>query len=201
MSEKRIEGVVAAVLAGGSGSRIGGAKATAQLDGRALISYPLEAALGAVEQVVVVAKSGVALPEDLGFGVEMWTEPDEPRHPVIGVVEALRRAEGRAVLIIACDLPLLTSETVALVASADAEGSVAVLASAAGRPQPLLARYEPAALAPLEEFDTDGPMTEQVMALMPTLVDVPPEVSFNVNDLEQLKEVSRRLRSSSEQAE
>ena len=50
-------------------------------------------------------------------------------------------------------------------------------------------------------FDTDGPMTEQVMALMPTLIDVPAEASFNVNDLEQLKEVSRRLRSSSEQAE
>jgi len=201
VSEKRIEGVVGAVLAGGSGSRIGGAKATAQLDGRALISYPLEAALGALAQVVVVAKADAELPDELGRGVELWTEPDEPRHPVVGVIEALRRAEGRAVLIIACDLPLLTSEVVALIAGADAEGSAAVLASAAGRPQPLLARYEPAALALLEKFDTDGPMTEQVMALMPTLVEVPAEASFNVNDLEQLKEVSRRLRSSSEQAE
>jgi molybdopterin-guanine dinucleotide biosynthesis protein A len=200
VSEKAKSDVIGVVLAGGSGSRIGGAKATAQLDGQALISYPLAAALGALGSVAVVAKDGVELPQ-LDQRVELWIEPDEPRHPVIGVIEALRRAEGRAVLIIACDLPLLTSETVALVASADAEGSVAVLASAAGRPQPLLARYEPAALAPLEEFDTDGPMTEQVMALMPTLVDVPPEASFNVNDLEQLKEVSRRLRSSSEQAE
>ena len=201
MSENREENAIAAVLAGGSGSRIGGAKATAQLDGRALISYPIEAALGALSQVVVVAKGDAELPDELGRGVELWTEPDEPRHPVIGVIEALRRAEGRAVVVIACDLPLLTSETVALVASADAEGSVAVLASAAGRPQPLLARYEPAALELLLGFDTDGPMTEQVMALMPALVDVPAEASFNVNDLEQLKEVSRRLRSSSEQAE
>ena len=200
MSEKRIEGVVAAVLAGGSGSRIGGAKATAQLDGQALISYPLAAALGALSSVAVVAKDGVELPQ-LDQRVELWIEPDEPRHPVVGVIEALRRAEGRAVLIIACDLPLLTSDVVALIASADAEGSVAVLASAAGRPQPLLARYEPAALELLLGFDTDGPMTEQVMALLPTLVEVPAEASFNVNDLEQLKEVSRRLRSSSEQAE
>jgi molybdopterin-guanine dinucleotide biosynthesis protein A len=195
------DGVVAAVLAGGSGSRIGGAKATAQLGGRALISYPLEAALGALEQVAVVAKADAELPDDLGSRVALWTEPDQPRHPVVGVIEALQRAEGRAVLIIACDLPLLTSETVALLATARAEGSVAVLASAAGRPQPLLARYEPAALEALLAFDTDGPMTEQVMTLMPALVDVPAEASFNVNDLEQLKEVSRRLRSSSEQAE
>jgi len=192
--------VIAAVLAGGSGSRIGGAKATAELGGQALISYPLAAALDALGSVVVVAKSDVELPQ-LDQRVELWIEPDEPRHPVVGVIEALRRARGRAVLAIACDLPLLTSETVALIAGADAEGSVAVLASAAGRPQPLLARYEPAALELLLGFDTDGPMTEQVMALMPTLVDVPAEASFNVNDLEQLKEVSRRLRSSSEQAE
>ena len=200
MSEKAKSDVIGVVLAGGSGSRIGGAKATAQLDGQALISYPLAAALGALSSVAVVAKDGVELPQ-LDQRVELWIEPDEPRHPVVGVIEALRRAEGRAVLAIACDLPLLTSEVVALIASADAEGSVAVLASAAGRPQPLLARYEPAALALLEKFDTDGPMTEQVMALMPTLVEVPAEASFNVNDLEQLKEVSRRLRSSSEQAE
>ncbi len=200
MSEKAKSDVIGVVLAGGSGSRIGGAKATAQLDGQALISYPLAAALGALSSVAVVAKDGVELPQ-LDQRVELWIEPDEPRHPVIGVIEALRRAEGRAVLIIACDLPLLTSEVVALIASADAEGSVAVLASAAGRPQPLLARYQPAALALLEKFDTDGAMTEQVMALLPTLVEVPAEASFNVNDLEQLKEVSRRLRSSSEQAE
>ncbi len=200
MSEKAKSDVIGAVLAGGSGSRIGGAKATAQLDGQALITYPLTAALGALGSVAVVAKDDVELPQ-LDQRVELWIEPDEPRHPVVGVIEALRRAEGRAVLIIACDLPLLTREVVALIASADAEGSVAVLASAAGRPQPLLARYEPAALALLEKFDTDGPMTEQVMALLPTLVEVPAEASFNVNDLEQLKEVSRRLRSSSEQAE
>ena len=200
MSEKAKSDVIGAVLAGGSGSRIGGAKATAQLDGQALISYPLAAALGALGSVAVVAKDDVELPQ-LDQRVELWIEPDEPRHPVIGVIEALRRAEGRAVVVIACDLPLLTSEVVALIAGADAEGSVALLASAAGRPQPLLARYEPGALELLLDFDTDGPMTEQVMALMPTLVDVPAEASFNVNDLEQLKEVSRRLRSSSEQAE
>jgi len=200
VDEKLTKGVLAAVLAGGSGERIGGAKATVQLDGRPLITYPLEAALGALGAVAVVAKDGVELPQ-LDQRAELWIEPDEPRHPAVGVIEALRRARGSAVVVIACDLPLLTSEVVGLLATADAEGSVAVLASAAGRPQPLLARYEPTALEALLEFDFDAPMTEQVMALMPTLVDVPPEASFNVNDLQQLEEVSRRLRSSSEQAE
>jgi molybdopterin-guanine dinucleotide biosynthesis protein A len=200
VDEKLTKGVLAAVLAGGSASRMGGAKATVQLDGRPLITYPLEAALDALGAVAVVAKDDVELPP-LDQRAELWIEPDEPRHPAVGVIEALRRARGSAVVVIACDLPLLTSEVVGLLATAGAEGSVAVLASAAGRPQPLLARYEPTALEALLEFDFDAPMTEQVMALMPTLVDVPPEASFNVNDLQQLEEVSRRLRSSSEQAE
>jgi molybdopterin-guanine dinucleotide biosynthesis protein A len=200
VDEKLTKGVLAAVRAGGSASRMGGAKATVQLDGRPLITYPLEAALDALGAVAVVAKDDVELPP-LDQRAELWIEPDEPRHPAVGVIEALRRARGSAVVVIACDLPLLTSEVVGLLANADAEGSVAVLASAAGRPQPLLARYEPTALEALLEFDFDAPMTEQVMALMPTLVDVPPEASFNVNDLQQLEEVSRRLRSSSEQAE
>jgi molybdopterin-guanine dinucleotide biosynthesis protein A len=200
VDEKLTKGVLAAVLAGGSASRMGGAKATVQLDGRPLITYPLEAALDALGAVAVVAKDDVELPP-LDQRAELWIEPDEPRHPAVGVIEALRRARGSAVVVIACDLPLLTSEVVGLLANADAEGSVAVLASAAGRPQPLLARYEPTALEALLEFDFDAPMTEQVMALMPTLIDVPPEASFNVNDLQQLEEVSRRLRSSSEQAE
>ena len=45
-----------AVLAGGRGERIGGAKPTRALAGRALIDYPLSAAREARLETVVVAK-------------------------------------------------------------------------------------------------------------------------------------------------
>ncbi|MBK5220825.1 MAG: NTP transferase domain-containing protein, partial [Thermoleophilia bacterium] len=46
--------VLGAVLAGGSGSRIGGAKATVELAGRPLIAYPLAALEAAGVEAVVV---------------------------------------------------------------------------------------------------------------------------------------------------
>ncbi len=200
MADRTESGAIAAVLAGGSGSRIGGSKPTMQLNGRPLISYPLAAALEAVERVAVVTKHDVELPQ-LDPRVELWEEPQQPRHPVVGVIEALRRANGAAVVVIACDLPLLRAEVVALLASCDADGRPAVVAVADGRPQPLLARYQPQALELLKQFDTDSPLTEQLAVLEPTLIEVPAEVSFNVNDLQQLEAVSRRLRSSSGLAE
>jgi len=89
------------VLAGGRGRRLGGAKPTAELGGRPLIAWPLAAAREAGLEAVVVAKAATPLPSDLD--VPVWTEPDEPVHPLAGLVHALERADGRAVVAVACD--------------------------------------------------------------------------------------------------
>jgi len=121
-----------AVLAGGRGSRLGGSKPTALLGGRPLIAYPLAAAHAAGLDAVVVSKSDTPLPP---LEIEIWIEPDLPRHPLAGIVFALERA-GRDVLALAADLPFVTPE--ALLAL-DAEGG----------PEPLFARYSPRRLAEL----------------------------------------------------
>jgi molybdopterin-guanine dinucleotide biosynthesis protein A len=54
-----------AVLAGGRGRRIGGAKPTADLAGRPLISYPLAALAAAGIEAFVVAKPDTELPSSL----------------------------------------------------------------------------------------------------------------------------------------
>ena len=120
---------------------MGGSKATADLRGRPLVAWPLEALRAVLDDVVVVAKRSTALPP---LDVPVWVEPDEPRHPRAGIVHALERADGRAVLACAVDLPLVTPLLVRTIAHA--EGTVAVVPRAGGRLQPLLARYEPAAL-------------------------------------------------------
>ena len=79
------------VLAGGLGRRIGGEKAVVELRGTPLLLYPLRALQAVLAEVVVVAKRGSALPPLPG--VPIWLEPDEPRHPLAGIVHALR---GRA---------------------------------------------------------------------------------------------------------
>lgn len=168
------------VLAGGAGRRLGGPKATALLGGRPLLAYPL-AALGAVlGDVVVVAKADTVLP-DLGE-VSVWIEPDEPRHPLAGIVHALRRAAGREVVVCAGDMPQVTPALVRRLIVGDADGAPAVVfGHPDGALEPLFARYAPGALDPLARTGT-GPLRAAVAALGPVVLPVDdPALFANVN--------------------
>jgi molybdenum cofactor guanylyltransferase len=125
--------VTVAVLAGGHGSRIGGDKALVELAGRPLIEYSLAAAHTAGLEAVVVAKRQTRLP---ALDVRVLIEPDEPTHPLAGIVTALEYFE--AVIAVPCDMPLLSGPDLsALVAG---RGDVVVLASS--EPFPALYRVE-----------------------------------------------------------
>ena len=110
--------MVGAVLAGGSGSRLAGAKPTALLAGRPLIAFPLAALAELCDPVAVICKRGTELPE-LEAGVERWEEPDEPRHPITGIIHALERAEAPVVVLASDRLqdPSLAPKTAACLQS------------------------------------------------------------------------------------
>jgi molybdenum cofactor guanylyltransferase len=174
---------IGAILAGGAGRRIGGAKAMVRLQGRPLISYPL-AALGQVlSEVVIVAKPSTELPSLPGTTV--WVEPESPAHPLLGIVHALSLAEGRAVLTCASDLPFVTPETIYQLATADPRGAAAVIACVGDQPQPLLGCYQPVALE-LASPPGGRPLRELVAEIGARTIDVPPQELFNVNYPEDL---------------
>ena len=104
--------VVGAVLAGGAGTRLGGAKPGALLAGRPLAVLPGRGAAGGARRRSRSSPRTTRSCRPSGTGVLVWREPAEPRHPLAGVVEALRRAEGRAVVVLACDLPFVTADLV-----------------------------------------------------------------------------------------
>ncbi|WP_205698971.1 molybdenum cofactor guanylyltransferase [Conexibacter sp. SYSU D00693] len=180
-----------AVLAGGAGRRIGGDKAVVELHGRPLLHYALDVLSAVVDDVVVVAKRATRLPPVAGRA-DVWVEPDEPRHPLCGVVHAIKLARGRPVLLVAGDLPLLDQATLRALLRADAGGrAAAVVAQADGRLQPLCALYRPRALAGLEGFDATTRTQEVVAALDPVVVDLPDgRVLHNVNAPEDLLHAS-----------
>ncbi len=190
------------MLAGGAGRRLGGAKACVALAGRPLLAWPLAALSGALTRVAVVGKADSELPS-LPADVERWDEPTLPRHPIVGIIEALRRAAGAAVIVCAVDLPLVDAALIGRLAVADAGGAPAVIATAldpAGataasrpRPQPLLARYERAALPLLVAAPADAPLTATVLALAPALLEVPAAALLNVNDERDLRAAERLL--------
>jgi molybdopterin-guanine dinucleotide biosynthesis protein A len=189
--------VIGAVLAGGQGTRIGEPKATLALGGRLLLEHPLGAFAHAGIEAVVVAKPSTSLPP---LPVEVWREPNEPSHPLRGIVTALEHAGGRAVLVCGCDLPFVSP---GLLSSLATTGGRVVVPSAGGRLHPLLARYQPEVLEPLRRaLDELRPLQETVAALEPTLIGEeelhelgdPDLLLFNVNepaDLERAEEVLR----------
>jgi molybdopterin-guanine dinucleotide biosynthesis protein A len=195
---------IGVVLAGGHGRRLGGTKATVELCGRPLISYPLAALAEVLDEVVVVAKEATELPSLAGTTV--WIEREPRQHPVIGLLEALALAGGRSVVVCALDLPLVTPELIRRLVSTPFGSGPAVVASRGDVIQPLLGRYGADAVEPLRSAGLGVPLREAVMALEPRLLEVADsELLLNVNDAGDLERaraaLSRRSRTSSASAE
>jgi molybdenum cofactor guanylyltransferase len=185
---------IGVVLAGGSGRRIGGSKATVQLHGTPLIAYPLEAVREALGDVAIVAKTDTELPSLPG--VTVWIEPDTPRHPLVGIMQALALAERRPVLVCAADLPFVTVDLIRELAGIDPGRAPAVLAAWDGDAQPLLGCYQPLALALLQqgEFGPDTSLRERIASIEPLLFEVDdPELLFNVNTPDDLLQAAAML--------
>jgi molybdopterin-guanine dinucleotide biosynthesis protein A len=145
-----------AVLAGGRGSRLGGAKATAEAGGRPLLAWALDALREAVEEVVVIAKPSTPLPP-----CDAPVHRDEPEdfHPRHGIVSALRRAEGRPVVVVPCDMPLVPPALLQVLLDVVQDGAAAAMPRSEGRVHPLCAAYAGSALGDLEAADHDEPLT------------------------------------------
>ncbi|HKZ14043.1 MAG TPA: molybdenum cofactor guanylyltransferase [Solirubrobacterales bacterium] len=198
------------VLAGGRGSRLGGAKATADLAGKPLIAYSLAALTAVGLEPFIVAKPDSHLggrpnprPPDRGRpnpryrwpgttalkgseGVEIVTEPAEPTHPLAGIVAALRHT-GRPLVVLGCDFPFVPPALLLYLAAAL---EPLVVPAPGGGAQPLVARWSPVLLPDLEAtLARQEPLRRTVASLSPRLLDDaelapfgdPARTFFNVN--------------------
>jgi molybdopterin-guanine dinucleotide biosynthesis protein A len=176
---------LAVVLAGGRSRRMGVPKATIDLGGRPLILWPLAAAAEAGLDAVVVAKPGSALPP---LEVPVWAEPEQPSHPLAGLVAALERAAPRAIVALACDMPFVPPELIARLAELDA-----VAAAPPGEAFP--ARYASAALPALRAgLERQAPLRSVLAELGAVGVPAAPDALAGVNDPAALERAAARLR-------
>jgi molybdopterin-guanine dinucleotide biosynthesis protein A len=157
---------------------MGGAKPARELHGRPLAAHVATTLSEVCTRVAIVAKADSVLPD---LGLELWTEPDEPRHPAAGIAYALERA-GEPVLVCAADMPFITAAACgALIAAAPA---VAV----SDRLEPLLAVYAPEAASALRAAAEAGePLTRAVESLAMARVALPAAVTRSIDTPEDLR--------------
>src|SRR4051794_1799995 len=179
-----------AVLAGGRGDRLGGDKASRLLAGRPLAVHVASALAAAGLEAVLCAKPDQDVPD---LGMALVPEPEKPRHPLAGIVAALRAGEGRAVVAVACDLPFVAPSLLEELAAAP---EALVVPAPGERLQPLCARYSPSVLPALEAaLAAEEPVTRAVTALRPRLLGEadlrrhgdPARFLFNVNTEDDLR--------------
>jgi molybdenum cofactor guanylyltransferase len=190
-----------AVLAGGRGTRLGGAKPTTELAGRPLISYPLAALTAAGIEAFVVAKPSTDLggrpfvrserrgrpfARQADLKTTTTTGPDQRTTALaLGEVEVITEpAEpthplaGIVAALRHAGRPLVVigcdfpfAPPALLRVLAEAPQPL-VIPAPAGDPQPLMARWSPELLPRLEAaLDREEPLRRTVVALAPRLLD------------------------------
>jgi molybdopterin-guanine dinucleotide biosynthesis protein A len=165
-----------AVLAGGRGSRLGGAKPIALLRGEPLIAHVLRAA----EDAVVVAKRDTPLPV---LDVPVWIEPDEPFHQLTGVFHALEHGPCVAV---ACDQPWVTGELLREL------GEKKAVAGVAGEYEPFPGYYDPEQLPVLREaLREEAGLRRTLARLAPPRLEVDAALVASINTSEELARFER----------
>ena len=125
--------------------------------------------------------------------------------PMSGILSAFRTHPGKALLVIACDLPLLDAATLAALVAARNPNQIATAfigpqsdGPHGGLPEPLCAIYEPAAYPRMLEFLGRGiTCPRKVLINSPAHLIAPPNVSTlaNANDPEAYKEALKSITS------
>lgn len=177
------------VLAGGAGRRMGRPKGPLLLDGRPLAAIAGEILSVMCDYVVVVTRPEIPLPA-IPSSLRTIYDQAGPDAPLTGIVTGLAAVPRGDVLVLACDMPTAGPAVAALAA---APAGRAVVATAAGRVQPLCARYPrcealAAGLALLGSDETRAIALADALGAEP--VAVPASALANLNTPADLAAVS-----------
>ena len=203
-----IEAITGVILAGGRGSRMGGAdKGLQNFNGVPLALHTLLRLSPQVGEIMINANRNLAAYES--FGVPVWpdaTALGEYAGPLAGFMTALERCETPYLLTVPCDTPLFPTDLVARLADAlekeDAEFAVAAAPEEDGqlRPQPVFCLMHTGLLESLMRFTQGGGRKIDAWTALHKTVIVPFDQPgddargfFNANTLAELHQLESRL--------
>ncbi len=110
-------------------------KSFLRVDGERIIDRQLAVLRPGFAEIVICANDAAAYAE---LGLPVLPDESRGRGPLAGILAAVEGVRAGAVVCVACDMPYLTAEALALLAAGDEDVVVPVVG---GRPEPLFARY------------------------------------------------------------
>lgn len=186
--------VAGCVLAGGAGRRLGRPKATIPLAGRTLVGHAVAALRARCDEVIVVSRPEIALPD---VGVPVHFDRPGPDAPLNAIATGLAALGADAVIVLACDLPFAGPLIDGLIVAPP--GRVVVARDPGGRLQPLCARYPRLpALAACERLLANGNLAVHgLLAALDPALEIAGDAHqlHNVNTRDDLHAAERRSRS------
>ena len=148
----QINGITAAILAGGSSSRMGSNKALLTVEGSPLIERIYHTMARLFREVVLVTNT----PEEYAFlPCVMVSDRYPDAGPLAGLHAALMAAAGNRIFMTACDTPFLNPDVIRMICSVVGEYDAVVPISRSGM-EPLQALYGRRCLAVVEQALEQG---------------------------------------------
>lgn len=201
------EAITAVILAGGRGSRMGGAdKGMQNFNGIPLALHTLLRLSPQVGDVMIIANRNLAAYES--FGVSVWpdtTSMGDYAGPLAGFMTGLEHCETPYMLTVPCDTPLLPHDLVARLADALEQQSADFAVASApeedgqSRPQPVFCLMGTHMLESLHRFTQGGGRKIDAWTAQHKVVHVPfnmpgddAKAFFNANTLAELHQLESR---------
>lgn len=187
-----VTGVLGVVLAGGRSSRMGRDKAAIEFGGAALVERAVSI-LRPVFDEVLVAGGSTATPS-----VPVLADRVRGGGPLAGLDAAYAASEGRAIFLLAVDMPFVDSDMVRCLVEPQPDDHCATVALSDGNVQPLCSVYGAKLAAVVRQhLDSDDRSMARFVSAIHRVryVEIGGAVAVNINTHEDLKKARRRLSS------
>ena len=192
--------ITATILAGGKSSRMGTDKALIPINGSPLIAQIYQVARACADEVWVITpwieKYQGVLPNNCCFIREIPLAGGKLNHgPLVGFYQGLSKVETEWVLLLACDLPCLSSQELlnwCKYLPKVAEEVMALLPRNSKGWEPLCGFYRRGCLSSLAKFINGGGRSFQRWLAQEKVQELTvsnPQILFNCNTPEDLEEV------------
>lgn len=128
------------ILMGGQSTRMGHDKAAIDYHGKPQGQYAFELLNDILPHTFVSLRAG----QTSDFTDQVIIDSYDSKGPINGILSAMKAFPNKAFLVLACDLPMVSSQTInQLIAQRDPSKCATSFAGDQGLPEPLMAIWEP----------------------------------------------------------